>query len=148
MASAWHAGESQGKIVVGPVHKRLAIHRIAVFPVLLAQLVVLLVAALLLWQCADRIAGYSGLLGGLIALLPNIYFAYKAFRFSGARAAQAIVRSFYAGEAGKLIFTSALFALVFTGVKPLNPLSLFGVFMLTQGVGWFAPLLIKKRISN
>ena len=134
--------------MVGSVQKLLAIHRIAVFPVLLAQLALLISAAMLLWQCVDPVAGYSGLLGGLIAWLPNIYFAHKAFRFSGARAAQAIVRSFYAGEAGKLIFTSALFALVFTGVKPLNPLSLFGAFILTQGVGWFAPLLIKKRISN
>ncbi|MCQ4313972.1 F0F1 ATP synthase subunit I [Pseudomonas stutzeri] len=128
--------------------KRLPLHRIAVFPVLLTQLALLLAAAVVLWQWIDHVAGYSGLLGGLIALLPNIYFAHKAFRFSGARAAQAIVRSFYAGEAGKLIFTSVLFALAFAGVKPLNPLSLFGVFMLTQGVGWFAPLLIKKRISN
>ncbi len=46
------------------------------------------------------VAGYSGLCGGLIALLPNMYFAHRAFRFPGARAAQAIVRSFYAGEAG------------------------------------------------
>jgi len=134
--------------LVGHERKRLAIHQMVVFPVLLAQLTVLLGAATVLWLCVGRVAGYSGLLGGLIALLPNIYFAHKAFRFSGARAAQAIVRSFYAGEAGKLIFTSALFALVFTGVKPLQPLCLFGVFILTQGVGWFAPLLIKKRISN
>ncbi|AHL77583.1 ATP synthase subunit I [Stutzerimonas stutzeri] len=134
--------------MVGYEQKRLPFYRLAVFPVLMAQLSLLLISAVVLWLWIGNVAGYSGLLGGLIALLPNIYFAHKAFRFSGARAAQAIVRSFYAGEAGKLIFTSVLFALVFTGVKPLNPLSLFGVFILTQGVGWFAPLLIKKRISN
>ena len=134
--------------MVGFERKRLPFHRIAVFPVLLAQLALVLISASVLWLWVDGVAGYSGLFGGLIALLPNIYFAHKAFRFSGARAAQAIVRSFYAGEAGKLIFTSVLFALAFTGVKPLNAVSLFGVFILTQGVGWFAPLLIKKRISN
>jgi ATP synthase protein I len=134
--------------LVGFERKRLPFHRIAVFPVLLAQLALLLISASVLWLWVDGVAGYSGLFGGLIALLPNIYFAHKAFRFSGARAAKAIVRSFYAGEAGKLIFTSVLFALAFTGVKPLNAVSLFGVFILTQGVGWFAPLLIKKRISN
>lgn len=73
---------------------RLPFHRLAVFPVLLAQLVVLLLAALALWQWHGVVAGYSGLCGGLIALLPNVYFAHRAFRFSGARAAQAIVRSF------------------------------------------------------
>lgn len=87
---------------------RLPFHRWAVFPVLLAQFVVLLLATLVLWQWKGVVSGYSGLCGGLIAWLPNVYFAWKAFRFSGARAAQAIVKSFYAGEAGKMILTAVL----------------------------------------
>ena len=127
---------------------RLPFHRWVVFPVLVAQLVTLLVAALVLWQWHGPTSGYSGLCGGLIGWLPNVYFAMKAFRFSGARAAQAIVRSFYAGEAGKLILTAVLFALAFVGVKPLAPLALFGVFFLTQVVNWFAPLLMRTRFSR
>jgi ATP synthase protein I len=127
---------------------RLPFHRLAVFPVLLVQLLVLLLLALLLWQWQGAVAGYSGLCGGGIAWLPNVYFAHKAFCFSGARAAQAIVRSFYAGEAGKLVLTAVLFALTFAGVKPLEPLAVFGVFFLTQLVNWFAPLLMKKRLSR
>ncbi|MET1079566.1 MAG: F0F1 ATP synthase subunit I [Pseudomonas sp.] len=127
---------------------RLSFRRWPVFPVLLAQGVVLLIASVVLWQLLGTVSGYSGLCGGLIAWLPNLYFAYKAFRFSGARAAQAIVRSFYAGEAGKLILTAVLFALTFAGVKPLEALAVFGVFVLTQLVNWFAPLLIKTRLSR
>ncbi|MBF7144376.1 MULTISPECIES: F0F1 ATP synthase subunit I [Pseudomonas] len=127
---------------------RLPFHRWAVFPVLMAQLITLLLAALVLWQWHGPVSGYSGMCGGLIGWLPNVYFASKAFRFSGARAAQAIVRSFYAGEAGKLILTAVLFALTFVGVKPLAPLALFGVFLLTQLVNWFAPLLMKTRFSR
>ena len=127
---------------------RLPFHRWAVFPVLLAQFIVVLLAALVLWQWRGAVNGYSGLCGGLIAWLPNVYFAYRAFRFTGARAAQAIVRSFYAGEAGKLILTAVLFALTFAGVKPLAPLAVFGVFLLTQLVSWFAPLLMKTRLSR
>ncbi|WP_434772939.1 F0F1 ATP synthase subunit I [Pseudomonas entomophila] len=127
---------------------RLPFHRWAVFPVLAAQCIVLLLAAVVLWQWQGVISGYSGLCGGLIAWLPNLYFAWKAFRFSGARAAQAIVKSFYAGEAGKLIITAVLFALTFAGVKPLAPLAVFGVFVLTQLVSWFAPLLMNKRLSR
>jgi len=127
---------------------RLPFHHWTVFPVLLAQFVVSLLAAIALWYWHGGVAGYSGLCGGLIALLPNIYFAHRAFRFSGARAAQAIVRSFYAGEAGKLILTAVLFALVFAGIKPLAPLALFGVFLLTQSVSWFAPLLMRTRLSR
>ncbi|MDX1369508.1 F0F1 ATP synthase subunit I [Pseudomonas sp.] len=124
---------------------RLPFHRLAVFPVLLTQLAVLLLAAAVLYVTRGTVSGYSGLCGGLIAWLPNLYFAHKAFRFSGARAAQAIVRSFYAGEAGKLILTAVLFALTFAGVKPLDALAVFGVFLLTQLVNWFAPLLMKTR---
>jgi len=127
---------------------RLPFHRLAVFPVLMTQLIVVLIATLALWQWKGVVAGYSGLCGGLIALLPNIYFAHRAFRFSGARAAQAIVRSFYAGEAGKLILTAVLFALTFAGVKPLAPLAVFGAFLLTQLVSWFAPLLMRTRLSR
>ncbi|AYC35170.1 F0F1 ATP synthase subunit I [Pseudomonas cavernae] len=127
---------------------RLPFHRLPVFPVLLIQLIVVLLAATLLWQFRSPVAGYSGLCGGLIAWLPNLYFAHKAFRFSGARAAQAIVRSFYAGEAGKLILTAVLFALTFAGVKPLEALAVFGVFLLTQLVNWFSPLLVRTRLSR
>ena len=126
----------------------LPFHRWAVFPVLFAQFVVLLLASLGVWQWHGVVSGYSALCGGLIAWLPNLYFAYKAFRYTGARAAQAIVKSFYAGEAGKLILTAVLFALTFAGVKPLAPLAVFGVFLLTQLVSWFAPLLIKTRLSR
>jgi len=124
--------------------KRRPFHRLPVFPVLLAQLIVLLLAALVAWQSLGSVAGYSALLGGMIAWLPNLYFAHKAFRFSGARAAREIVRSFYAGEAGKLILTFVLFALTFAGVKPLEAPVLFGVYLLTLLVSWFAPLLITK----
>ena len=127
---------------------RPAFHRLPVFPVLLAQLVVLLLAAAVLYGWRGPVASYSGLCGGLIVWLPNLYFAHKAFRFSGARAAQSIVRSFYAGEAGKLILTAVLFALAFVVVKPLEAPALFGIFVLALSVGWFAPLLMRTRLSR
>ena len=92
-----------------------------------------------------RVAGYSALLGGLIALVANLYFAYKAFRFFGARSVQAIVQSFWAGEMGKLILTAALFALVFVAVKPLQPLALFAGYVLVLGTGASALLLMKNN---
>jgi len=84
---------------------------------------------------------YSVLLGGLICLVPNTWFAYRTFRFQGARAAREIVRSFYAGEAGKLALTALMFAGVFIGIKPLNALALFAGFCLIQLVGWIVPLV-------
>ena len=122
---------------------RLPFHRLPVFPVLLAQLAVILLAATALFGWRGAVSGYSGLCGGLIAWLPNLYFAHKAFRFSGARAAQSIVRSFYAGEAGKLILTAVLFALAFVGVEPLAPMQLFIGYLLALLAAACAPLLMK-----
>jgi ATP synthase protein I len=124
---------------------RLPLRRLPVFIVLMAQLGVLTLvsAVLLIWQGWN--SAYSGFLGGLIAWLPNLYFAQKAFRYRGARAARDILKSFYAGEAGKFVLTAVLFALVFAGVKPLDARSVFLVFIVTQMVSWFSPLLIKAK---
>ncbi|SDI57775.1 F0F1 ATP synthase subunit I [Pseudomonas panipatensis] len=127
---------------------RLPFHRQPAFRLLLVQLVVLLFGAAALWFIRGSVAGYSGLLGGLIAWLPNVYFARKAFRYSGARSAQMIVRSFYAGEAGKLVLTAVLFALAFAGVKPLEPLALFGIYLLALLVSWCAPLLMGHTFTR
>ncbi|RBJ68043.1 F0F1 ATP synthase subunit I, partial [Pseudomonas sp. MWU12-2534b] len=94
------------------------------------------------------LAEYSGSCGGRICWLPNVDVAHRAFLCSGGQAAHAIVRCFFSGEAGKLILTSVLFALTFAGVKPLAQLAVFGVFVLTQLVSWFAPLLMRTRLSR
>lgn len=121
------------------------LYRLPVFRVLWAQCLVMLVAALCGTVIFDRLAGFSMLLGGLIALLANVYFAFKAFRYFGARSVQAIVQSFWAGEMGKLILTAALFALVFVAVKPLQPLALFTGYLLVLGTGASALLLLKNN---
>jgi len=127
---------------------RLPFHRQPALRLLLVQLAVVLLGAAVLFFSRGVVAGYSGLLGGLIAWLPNVYFAYKAFRYSGARSAQMIVRSFYAGEAGKLVLTAVLFALAFAGVKPLEPLALFGIYLLALMVSWCAPLLMGHTFTR
>ena len=90
-------------------------------------------------------ASMGAFAGGLIALLPNCYFAFRAFRYRGARAARLIVRSFYAGVAGKTILTAALFALVFVALKPLNAPAVFGGFIAVQMCNWIVPLLAARQ---
>ncbi|MBB3102997.1 ATP synthase protein I [Azomonas macrocytogenes] len=112
------------------------------------QALVGLIAAFACGGFFGYVAGYSGLLGGLIAWVANLYFAYKAFRYFGARSVRAVVQSIWSGEMGKLILTAALFALVFVGVRPLQPLALFGVYLLVLGTGASALLLVKKNPKN
>lgn len=118
-------------------------HRTPAFPVLTLQLIVTLAVALVLWGFQGWIAGYSGLLGGLLALVPNSYFAFRVYRYSGARSARAIVGEFYSGEAGKLILTAVLFIAVWLGVKPLAVAAVFGGYLAVLAVGASALLIVK-----
>jgi ATP synthase protein I len=79
------------------------------------------------------------MLGGLAALLPNLYFAFRTTR-AVATDAQSIVRAFYAGESGKLILTAVLFYLIFQlpGIKFLPLLAAYAAVLSTF---WFALIL-------
>ena len=127
------------------IRNQTPFHRLPVFRVLLAQALVGLVVACGCGLFSGFVAGYSGLLGGLIALLANLYFAYRAFRYFGARSVRAVVQSFRAGEMGKLILTAVLFALVFVGVQPLDPLAFLGGYLLVLGTGASALLLVRNN---
>lgn len=118
--------------------------RLPAFPVLVVQACVALLAGLILWLFQNPVAGYSGLLGGLVALVPNAYFAYRVYRYSGARSAQAIVREFYSGEAGKIILTAALFVLVWVGVKPLEATAVFAGYLAVLAVGASGLLIVRR----
>src|SRR5690554_502328 len=119
------------------------LYRTPAFPVLLLQLITTLVVAITLWCFQGWIAGYSGLLGGMIAFLPNSYFAFRVYRYSGARSARAIVGELYSGEAGKLILTAVLFIAVWLGVKPLEVAAVFIGYLVVLAVGASALLIVK-----
>ena len=112
---------------------------------------------LLIWQFVAAVSvGLVGLLwgpdvalaaflGGMIVVLPNSYFAFRAFRYRGARAARLIVRSFYAGAAGKMLLTAGMFTLVFVNLKPLNAPAVFIGFAIGQALNWIVPLVIGRQ---
>lgn len=92
----------------------------------------------------DVTVAYSVLLGGVISILPNLYFALLAFRFSGARAVEAVTKSLYRGEVGKFILTAALFACVFVLVKPLSVGALFAMFIAMMVLNSFLVLRLSS----
>ncbi|MBE0484117.1 MAG: ATP synthase subunit I [Bacterioplanes sp.] len=77
-------------------------------------------------------AAKSALLGGLACALPNAYFIWRAFRYTGARSAQKMVQSIYQGQAWKFILTATMFAVILVRVDDLNALALFGGFITVQ----------------
>ncbi|HEY8035947.1 MAG TPA: ATP synthase subunit I [Methylobacter sp.] len=81
----------------------------------------------------------SAALGGAAAFIPNLYFALRVYRSAG-QEARKIVRSFYAGESGKLLLTAALFFMIFQ-LPNIEILPLLAVYMAALSVFWFALLM-------
>lgn len=92
------------------------------------------------------VAGYSALLGGLIAFLPSVYFAVKFFRYFGAQSIATITVSLWAGEMAKFILTIGLFALVFILIKPLNEMVLFIAYCIMLMFSAMLRVLIVKKV--
>ena len=116
--------------VKGAEIARPPVHRIT-----LAQLVLLPLLCAGLWLFRGQVSAVSVLCGGLVAILPQAYFAARAFRWRGASAARQIARASYAGEIGKFILSVAGFALVFAAVRPIEGAAVF--------IGYLAMLLIQ-----
>ncbi len=103
------------------------ISRPPAYRVTVAQTVVLLV----IWMGAsflDPVIAYSSLLGGLVAIVPQAWFANRIFRWRGARSAQQIAKASYGAEIGKFVLAVAGFALVFALVRPLEAWAVFGAY--------------------
>jgi ATP synthase protein I len=89
-------------------------------------------------------AAGSALLGGIVCIVPNAYFARKLFQYHGARAAKQIVNSFYKGEALKIVMSIFLFTAVFLLFK-ITPLAFFSSYIMILMTHWFAPLIIVNK---
>lgn len=101
-----------------------------------------LVLAAVLWSIFGTVAGYSALLGMLVAAVPNMFLALRLSvprRDSGAKA---LVRAAYIGEIGKLALTVLLFSIVFVTVRPLAAGPFFTAFIVTVMVP-LAGLLVR-----
>ena len=118
------------------------------FRVIVLQATVGVLIGLLFGLVQGWTAAYSALLGGLVAVIPNVYFTYKAFQYFGARSIAVIVQSFWAGEMGKLILTAVFFAVLFLGVKPLNVLAVFSGYILVQMTSATSLLLTKSFLKR
>lgn len=86
----------------------------------------------------------SALLGGLVAVVPNIYFGYRVFKYQGARRARDIVNSFYKAEAIKVFVSMFLFAVVFVSYK-VNALAFFSAYIVLLMTQWLTPWVIANK---
>ena len=108
------------------------------------QLGVTLFLAVLSALALNMNAALSAVLGGLVCIIPNAYFASTLFKYQGARAAKQIVNSFYKGEALKIILSIILFTLVFVLFR-ITPVVFFGTYIAIQLTHWLAPWIIFNK---
>lgn len=78
---------------------------------------------------------WSFLCGGLVHVVPGVYFARQAFQTRKTGVAE-VAKAFYLGEAVRFVLTALGFAMVFALLRPLNAIAVFAGF----GVMWVVQL--------
>ncbi len=89
----------------------------------------LLIVAAVATGLVDPLAGRSLLIGGLLFLVPQVWFGWRVFRHRGAAVAREVAHGFYRAETGKFLLTGAGFATVFVAVRPLHAAAFFGAYI-------------------
>ena len=114
---------------------------------LIIEMAVLLILSLL-WLLESRLAGYSALIGGLIFVIPNAYFAHRAYRYQGARQMHLAVSNIFRAESIKLALTAVFFAAVFTLMEPVHVPALLLTFAVMVVLGTALRWLIRPRTQR
>ncbi len=110
-----------------------------VFKVLYLQVLVAVLVALGFMLMGGWKYALSPFLGSSVAILPNLYFAYRNYLVRH-RQVQDIVKGFYAGEAVKLLLTAGLFVAVLQ-IPTVDFKTLLIGYAATLSVFWFALIL-------
>ena len=107
----------------------------------LVQIAVLVLLGGALYVVAHPVAAQSLVLGGLVGVIPQAYFAWRVFRRGGARAAPQIARAGYSGETGKFLLAVAGFGLVFAFHRPVEAWAVFagygGMLIIQVAGSWW-----------
>lgn len=93
----------------------------------------------------DIVLAFSVLVGGFIQIGPQAWFARQAFRYTGARQVDKVVRAMYLGESGKIVLTASLFVVCFILWEQLNFLAVFSTFILMMPVQWMITAKVLKH---
>jgi ATP synthase protein I len=88
-----------------------------------------------------REVAVSALLGGMVCVLPNIYFAKQVFTKSRTAAAGTLLRTVYIAEFIKMGLAIALLAIALIKYKEVNPIALFVTYFIAHSCTWVVPLI-------
>lgn len=120
------------------------IPRPPIYKIPLAQLSVLLPLGVAMWFY-DATTSYSFLLGGLIHLIPNVYFAIQAFRYRGARQMRQTMGALAKGEILKFLMCviGLVLAVIYLGAEHIVALFIGFIVMTVVHVIATAKYLVR-----
>ncbi|MET1256495.1 ATP synthase subunit I [Aliikangiella maris] len=109
---------------------------------LIQTLIIVLISAFGLLK--ELMVAVALLSGGIVILIANTYFVFKAFSKSGAQANKQVVRAFYFGETVKIALSISLLIVAFLLLPGFEMYVLVGYIMalLCQ---WLTPVIIKTH---
>lgn len=93
----------------------------------------------------DVVLAFSVLVGGFIQIGPQAWFARQAFKYTGARQVDKVVRAMYLGESGKIVLTASLFVACFILSEQLNFLAVLSSFIVMIPVQWFITVKVLRH---
>jgi ATP synthase protein I len=118
--------------------KRTEIQKIAAL-----QSLIIAITAIIGWQW-DKSLALAIIYGSAIFIIPNTYFAWKSFRFSGAAQSKLVIQSFYTGQTTKFVLTVIMFVVLFAIVKPVS----VAVVFLSYGLNALFHVVVTAVVLN
>ncbi len=110
--------------------------------------VLCVITALIISGIGDKRFALSFFLGGIVYILPNLYFVHYAFRYRGAQAASLISSSFVWGEAGKLALCACGFIAVYRLYPNVHHGVLFAGFLSMIVTQWWVASKVVKHLAQ
>ncbi len=90
------------------------------------------------------VAAYSALIGGILYLLPNAFFAWRVLGRQ-TNTPRGVLADMYIGEIWKMVISIFCFAAVFILVQPVSPFPLFLTFILLQVLNWYLQMKVDDQ---
>lgn len=108
------------------------------------QTILVLTTSVILLPFFGLVTAYSALVGGMISVIANGFFALRLFSNKGSWQVGHLAAVTYRGVIGKLFLTTALFLLAVVLLRPLNAAALFAVYLWIQ----ISPVLIVGALNK
>jgi ATP synthase protein I len=122
--------------------------RKATTKILVIQLVITCLAASVCLVVPNLKAAYSAVIGGGISIIVTLYFAVQVFSSNNDYSAGKIARSFYAGEAIKIVLTAVLFGIAIVWLN-VAFLPLFLTYAATLTAYWLVlPFTLETAVKT